>query len=441
MSDRYRPVDALAVWMWGRRVGAVAPHPERGFYAFRYDPEWVADGVELAPFTMPLAEGRTYVFDELAPETFHRLPAMLADSLPDRFGNALIDAWMAERGLTNEDFGPLDRLAYVGSRGMGGLEYRPPIDVPDTDQPTAISLADLVVAARHAVAGDVLPGIEARELVTQLVEVGSSAGGARPKALVAFHPHTYQIRSAHDPDLPDGFEQWILKLDGIGDTSADGHTTGLGSGAAYGRIEYAYHRMAVEAGITMSECRLLAEGPRHHFLTRRFDRGPGDSRNHLISLCALGHLDFNLPRAHSYDQYLDAVERLGLGLDARAEAYRRMVFNVMAMNRDDHTKNLAFLRREGRDWELAPAFDVTFAHNPAGAWTSQHQMAVNGKHDGITIEDLYAVGDRHDVPAFRRIVSDVRAAVDRWPDHAAAAEVPEEDTHRITEAIDTVSLA
>lgn len=424
--------------MWGRRVGAVAPHPDRGYFAFRYDPEWVATGVELAPFTMPLIDGHTYVFDDLATDTFHRLPAMLADSLPDRFGNALIDAWMAERGLTDEDFGPLDRLAYVGSRGMGALEYRPPIEVPGTHQPSAISLADLVIAARHAVAGDVAPGVDAADLVTQLIEVGSSAGGARPKALVAFHPHTYQIRSAHDPDLPEGFEHWILKLDGVGDTSADGHTTGLGRSAAYRRIEYAYHRMAEEAGIVMSECRLLAEGPRHHFMTRRFDRGPGEARHHLISLCALAHLDFNLPRAHSYDQYLDTVRRLGLGVDALAQAYRRMVFNVMAANRDDHTKNFAFLRREGREWELAPAFDITFAHNPAGAWTSQHQMAVNGKNDRISMSDLHDVGDRHDVPAFRRVVADVLAAVDRWPLHATAADVPGEDARRITDTIRAV---
>lgn len=425
----YQPVDAIEVWMWGRRVGALAENPRSGWYAFRFDPEWVAGGVEIAPLHMPLDEHRTYEFRDLDPTTFRRLPPAIADALPDRFGNALVDRWMAEQGVGTDQFTVLDRLAYAADRAIGALEFRPPALPPDAYQPTAVQLADIVIAARAAVFGDTAAHID-QASIEQLILVGSSAGGARPKAVVAYHPTTGQVRSAYR-DLPDGFEHWLFKLDGAGARALDGHSTGLGDGEEFGVIEYAYHLMASAAGVMMSRCELLPEGPRRHFITRRFDRTDDGTKRQAITLCGIAHLDFNLIGAHSYDQYLETVSQLNCGLDALAEAYRRMVFNVAAANCDDHTKNVAFLLRPDEGWELAPAYDVTFAHDPANTWTKQHLMSVNGKTLGVTLDDLYAVGARRDVPGYRKIVREVLAAVDAWPDFASPAGVSVGNTDRI----------
>jgi serine/threonine-protein kinase HipA len=425
----YAPVDIVEVLAWGARVGAVARNPATNRYAFAYDPDWVAGGVELAPLHMPLRE-EPYEFAGLDERTFLRLPPLLADALPDAFGNALVDAWMAEHGVARADISPLDRLAYAADRAMGALTFRPPARGPEDNAPTAIQLADLVVAARRVVSGT-LDDDGTGAVLDSLIHVGTSAGGARAKAVVAFNPTTSQVRSPHVPTEP-GFEQWIIKLDGTGATGLDGHGDGLGDSAPYGRIEYAYHHMAAEAGLTMSPCRLLAEGPRRHFMTRRFDRGDGGERHHVISLCALAHLDFNLTGAHSYDQYLQTVVALGLGPDDRAEAFRRMVFNVCAVNRDDHTKNQSFLRREHAGWELTPAYDVTHAYRADSHWTSRHLMSVNGRFEDITIDDLHTVGARHDVPGYKRIVREVLAATELWPTFADDTEVDDATTATIT---------
>lgn len=418
----YRPTDAVEVLAWGRRVGAVALDPGTGWYAFAYTPEWVDTGVELAPIHMPLRLA-PYEFPELAPTTFNGLPALLADALPDAFGNALVDAWMAERGIPTESITPLDRLAYAADRAMGALEFRPPaLRDADSDPPTAIQLADLVLAARLTVNGEFASNEMAHAALQQLIQVGTSAGGARAKAVVAFNPSTFQVRSAYQP-ASDGFEQWLIKLDGVSSTGLDGHGDDRGESAPYGRIEYAYSQMAQAAGVEMTPCQLLAEGPRRHFMTRRFDRGPAGERDHVTSLCALAHLDYNMTGAHSYDQYLQAVKALGLEPERLQQAYRRMVFNVMAVNRDDHTKNFAFLRRRGGGWELAPAFDITHAYRPDSPWTSRHLMAVNGKFEQITVDDLNAVGERNDVPGYRRVVREVGAAVGDWRDFASTAEL------------------
>ena len=418
----YSPVDVVEVVAWGTRVGAVALDPTTGWYTFAFGPEWIATGVELAPLHMPRSD-EPYEFPQLDRATFFGLPALLADALPDAFGNALVDAWMAEQAVTRDRITPLDRLAYAADRAMGALEFRPPARDAATDPPTALQLADLVLAARSAVRGDLATDEAAHAALRQLIHVGTSAGGARAKAVVAFHPATSQIRSAYGPSA-DGFEQWLIKLDGVSATGLDGHGDGLGQSAPYGRIEYAYSLMATEAGITMAPCRLLAEGPRRHFMTQRFDRDPATgARHHLLSLCAMAHLDFNQIGAHSYDQYLLTVDELGLGRQAMAEAYRRMVFNVAGVNRDDHTKNLAFRLRRGADWELSPAFDVTHAYRADSRWTSKHLMAVNGRFEDITLADLHAVGERHHIPGYRGIVRDVLDATDRWAELADAAEL------------------
>ncbi|MDZ4827157.1 MAG: type II toxin-antitoxin system HipA family toxin [Actinomycetota bacterium] len=431
----YEAVSVVEVYAWGQRVGAVALDPATNVYAFEYTPEWIAGGIELAPLHMPLQRG-TFEFADLSRATFLGLPAMLADALPDKFGNAIVDAWMAERGVSPDRISALDRLAYAADRAMGALEFRPPLRATTDEEPTALLLADLVVAARRLVAGELSGEDAARDAVPQLVTFGSSAGGARAKAVLAFDPTTWQVRSAY-ADLPEGFEQWLIKLDGVsGSTGLDGHGDGLGESAPYGRIEYAYHLMATGAGVDMTQCRLLAEGPRRHFMTRRFDRGTGGTRHHLMSLCAMAHLDFNLIGVHSYDQYLATVHRLDLGPDEVAQAYRRIVFNVAAVNRDDHTKNLAFLLPARGEWQLAPAFDVTHAYRPDSPWTAKHLMSVNGRFDEIALSDLREVAERHDVPGYRRIIREVLEVVADWPEFAARAELDETSTTAIAEDIE-----
>ncbi len=425
----YRPVDVIEVRAWGRRVGAVALDPDTGWYGFAYSKEWIAGGIDLAPLHMPLGE-QTYEFPQLRRETFYGLPPLLADALPDKFGNALVDAWMAEQGVAPTDITPLDRLAYAAERAMGALEFRPPARATARELPTAVQLADLVLAARRTVRGEFAGDETAHAALQQLIQVGTSAGGARAKAVVAFNPRTFQVHSAYD-EHPDGFEQWLIKLDGVSGTGMDGHGGGLGDSAPYGRVEFAYSEMAKAAGIDMMPCRLLAEGPRRHFMTERFDRGHAGERFHVISLCALAHLDYNLVATHSYDQYLQTVKALGLGTEDLAQAYRRMVFNVMGQNHDDHTKNFAFMRSEDSGWRLTPAFDVTHAHNPNSRWTSRHLMAVNGKFEGISLEDLREVGDRNDVPGYRRIIREVGQAVSAWASFAAGSDLDEETTSSI----------
>ncbi|HEY3943250.1 MAG TPA: type II toxin-antitoxin system HipA family toxin [Acidimicrobiales bacterium] len=428
----YRPADVIEVRAWGRRVGAVALNPTSGWYAFAYDRDWVRGGIELAPLFMGLRE-QPYEFPRLRRETFYGLPPLLADSLPDKFGNALVDAWMAEQGVRPQDITPLDRLAYAADRAMGALEFRPPARDATAERPTAVQLADLVLAARGAVRGEFVDDEATHAALQQLISVGTSAGGARAKAVVAFNPTTFQIDSAYGAPV-EGFEQWLIKLDGVSGSGMDGHGPDLGETTGYGRIEYAYSLMAGAAGIDMMPCQLLAEGPRRHFMTKRFERGPAGERLHVISLCGLAQLDYNLVGAHSYDQYLQSAKALGLGLDEIVEAFRRMVFNVMAVNNDDHTKNFAFLRGAEPEWRLSPAYDVMYAYNPNNQWISRHLMSVNGKFDHIDLDDIYQVGERNNVPGYRRVVREVRAAVERWADFAEESGVPGEDIKRIAAA-------
>ena len=431
----FESADLVEVWAWGALVGAVIEDPASGFYAFEYDPGWVATGVELAPLHLPSRAG-TFVFPELAPLTYLRLPALLADSLPDRFGNALVDAWLATQGVPSEQITPLDRLAYLSDRAMGALEFRPPAGAPVADL-GAVQLADLVVEARRAVSGNIAVGDDdALGALRQLVQVGTSAGGARAKAVVAYNTATGQIRSGQ-LEAPEGFEHWLVKLDGVAGYDPTREDDGFSDGAGFGQVEFAYHLMAVAAGVEMSVCRLLPEGPRTHFLTKRFDRGPGGVRHHLLSLCAMAHLDFNLPRVHTYEQYFQTIDALGLGPAAREQGFRRMVFNVASVNRDDHTKNLAFLLPAGGAWQLAPAFDVTHAHNSAeGTWTQAHQMSVNGRFDGIGRGDLEEVGDRFAVPGYRAVIGEVLDAVARWEDFAGQAGVSDAHVARIRGDLD-----
>ncbi len=417
----YRPVDLIEVRAWGATVGGVSIDPGLGYYVFEYDPKWQARGIELAPLTMPVSQS-LHVFPLLPEATYKRLPAMLADALPDDFGNALIDAWMAREGVPKSAITPLDRLAYLGARGMGALEFRPTRG-PRHRKATAVAISRLVVSARNALSGKFDGDRETEAAITNLIQVGTSAGGARAKAVIAWNPETLEIRSGQLPADP-GFDYWLLKLDGVGKDHE------LGTGGFYGRIEYAYYLMAKAAGIEMFESRLLEENDRAHFMTRRFDRQNG-SKQHIQTLCAMQHLDFKQRGTHDYNQYFQAIAALKLPETALEEGFRRMVFNVLAANCDDHTKNLSFLMDESGQWRLPPAYDVTHAYNPKGEWTYQHLMSVNGKFQGITRADLEAVGDRFLIPGYRRIITTVVEAVRRWPGFAETAGLPPDEMTRI----------
>ncbi|VXC01888.1 type II toxin-antitoxin system HipA family toxin [Pseudoclavibacter sp. 8L] len=414
----YRNVEVLRVEIFGRRVGAVAASATGRVFAFEYEPSWLRSGLQLAPLLMPAQTRgrRQFEFPQLNAETFMGLPPMLADSAPDRFGNGIIDAALAREGVAPGEVSALDRLSYVGRRGMGALTF-----IPDTAprlEPTSLELQRLVEAARAAVDGT-LDERGSTESLNQLLSVGTSAGGARAKAVVAYNPSTHEMR-AGGIAAPDGFEQWLLKLDGVG---ADQQ---LGAGGEYGRTEFAYSRMAAAAGVEMSETQLVEEGGRAHFFTKRFDRigtGADEQRLHMQSLCALAGADFNQVGVHDYASLFTTARQLGLEVagPVGVQLLRRASFNVLASNNDDHTKNHAFLMDESGVWSLAPAYDLTFAYNPAGAWTSQHLMSVDGEFGMITRRQLHALGDRFDVPGYRAVVGEVADAVARWREFADEA--------------------
>lgn len=405
-------IPVIEVRIWNTLVGAVASDPALGCYAFEYDEGWRRRGIELAPRMMPTtAPSPLFAFPALG-ESFKRLPGLLADALPDAFGNALIDAWMATHGVDGNEVTALDRLAYMGKRGLGALEFRPSKGASkESAQP--LQMKALVETARRVVQGDFGDDMHAQAALANIIKVGTSAGGARAKAVIAWNPVTHEIRSGQF-DVAPGFEHWLLKFDGVGKDME------LGTPADYGRIEYAYYHMAVAAGIVMSPCRLLEENGRAHFMTRRFDR-EGNEKYHLQSLCALSHLDYKQRATHAYEQYFLLISELRLGDEALAQAFRRMAFNILARNCDDHTKNFAFRLKPGGRWELAPAYDVTHAHNPKGEWTSQHLMSVNGRFDDIGRADLLTVADRFGVARAESLLGEVKAAVGNWAAFAGEA--------------------
>ena len=423
----YTPADVIEVFAWDRLVGAVVLDPSTNVYAFEYDDPWIEHGVDLSPIHLPRRRG-VFEFPELARATFYGLPAMLADALPDRFGNALVDAWMAEQGIDSGRVTALDRLAYASNRSMGALGFAPPAG-PSAAQISMVQLADLVTAARAQISGN-LGDADVHDALASLISVGTSAGGARAKAVLAYNPATGQMRSGQ-VQAPEGYEQWLLKLDGVGGP-VRAASDPFGESEDYGRIEYAYYLMATSAGLSMSPSQLLLEGPRAHFMTRRFDRGPRGERFHLQTLCALAHLDYNLARTHSYSSYFLTARSLGLGVSERQEMFRRVVFNVMAVNRDDHTKNVAFLLDEAGTWRLAPAYDVTHSFW-SGGWTQQHQMSVNGQFSDISLDDLRALGDLHEVPGIESVLDHTLEVTTHWRDFAATAGVREASTERISQ--------
>ena len=412
------------VTLWDRRIGAVAWDTDRQLGSFEYDPQFVGAGVEPAPLTMPVSRA-IYRFPELARSTYQGLPGAIADSLPDRFGNAVLDVWLARRGRDRASFTPVEQLLYIGTRGMGALEYHPPVESGEGGSDIDISaLADLAadVVAHRA---DLATRLDSEGLGL-LFRVGTSAGGARAKALIAWNEETDEVRTGQVP-APEGFEQWILKFDGVGSDDGD-----LGDPLGYGAVEYAYHRMAVQAGIVMTECRLFRDtAGRAHFMTRRFDRTRAGEKLHTLTLAGLAHYDFNQPGRYGYEDAFTVARRLGVPPADQEQLYRRMVFNVMARNQDDHTKNISFAMNPQGSWRTTPAYDVMWAYNPSGRWTSSHQMTINGRREGFTRADLENVARSVDVADPDRIIESVAEAVRDWAAHAADAGVQPELADRI----------
>ena len=411
------------VRMWGRTIGAVSLVDDHDTAAFQYTPEFARSGIEVSPLVMPLCE-RIHAFPQLPRGTFHGLPGLLADSLPDRFGNALIDAWLATQGRAPGSFDAVERLCYTGARGMGALEYAPatgpkPRDAGTVEIDALVQLASDVLSQRNHLRASFADPDKA-DALRDILRVGTSAGGARAKAVIAWNPETNEVRSGQVA-TDESFGYWILKFDGV----AGNRDRELEDPQGFGAIEYAYTQMARAAGITTSECRLFEEGGRRHFMSRRFDRLARGEKLHMQSLGALAHYDYNAPGAYSYEQALAVIRRLGLPMAAIEEQFRRMAFNIVARNQDDHVKNIAFLMDKAGRWSLSPAFDVTWSYNPDGIWTSRHQMSMNGKRDDFTLEDFRACAKGASMKRGRAetILAEVTAAVTRWPEFAAEAEV------------------
>jgi serine/threonine-protein kinase HipA len=423
------------VRLWGRTIGAVSLDAGEGTARFEYTPAFAKSGIEVSPLMMPLST-RVYSFPSLNLETFHGLPGLLADALPDRFGNALIDAWLAQQGRRADSFNAVERLCYVGSRGMGALEFEPVIGpVSRQSSPVAVDklveLASAVLTHRENLQV-YFHAKERANALKDIIRVGTSAGGARAKAVIAWNPETNEVRSGQ-VKAGDGFEYWLMKFDGV----SGNKDKELEDPKGYGAIEYAYHRMAVDAGITMSPSRLFEENSRRHFMTKRFDRLAGGEKLHMQSLCGLAHYDFNMAGAYSYEQALQVVRRLVLPMEAVEELYRRMVFNIIGRNQDDHVKNIAFLMDKSGKWSLSPAFDVTYSYQPTGQWTSLHQMALNGKRDGFVLDDFKACARLASLKRGRAevILQEVRKVIKRWPDYADEAGVFPEHRDRIQKTL------
>ena len=414
-----------AVNLWGRQIGAVLWDENRDVGVFEYTPEFSRSGIEVAPLTMPLRSG-VYDFPALNHDTFKGLPGMLADSLPDKFGNALINRWLAEQGRTTDSFDPVERLCYTGRRGMGALEFEPstgerreqggPVDIAPL-----VELANRVLAAREELTG-VLQGDDDHHALQEILRVGTSAGGARAKAVLAWNEETGQFHSGQLTAGP-GYTQWLVKFDGVSG-NADKE---LADPMGFGRLEYACYLLAKEAGVTMARSRLHEEGGRAHFMTQRFDRTADGKKLHMQSLCAMRHFDFNQARAYSYEQAIETIRILRLGREAIREQVRRALFNVFIRNQDDHTKNIAFLMDSSGGWSLSPAFDVVYAYNPNGDWTNEHQMSLAGKTDGFRLNDLLDFGKFADLKTTetKAIIGDIQSAIGRWFDCARLAQVPE----------------
>ncbi len=411
------------VRLWGTQIGAIIWHPNQEIGEFQYSNNIIESGIQLCPITMPL-RSTPYQFSTLNKDTYKGLPGLLADMLPDKFGNALIDQWLARHNREKSDFNPIERLCYIGQRGMGALEFYPatnhkqpgnsPIDIEQM-----VELASDILTARKIDVQLKDKDIDTQAL-TQILEIGTSAGGARAKAVIAWNEKTNTICSGHI-SATKGFSYWLIKFDGVNENSDKELNDPMG----FGRIEYAYYLCAIDTGIHMMECRILKEANRAHFMTKRFDRDDNGDKQHMMTLCGMAHFDYQLPGGTSYEQALDICKQLHLPMEDKLQLFKRMVFNVIMRNQDDHTKNIAFLMNRKGQWRLSPAYDVTYSFNPKGAWTSQHQMTINGKRDYFIHDDIIQVAKTAglNLAICRKIIKQVQETRDKWPTFAIQAGV------------------
>ncbi len=415
-----KKIQTAYVNIWGETVGAVSWR-EAGYAVFEYDKTFLRKGLDLSPVIMPIDDAirgdGIYEFPSLNKETFKGLPGLLADCLPDKFGNKIIDAWLTRHGRDTKSFTSVERLCYTGRRGMGALEFSPALNSrKEESAPVEIAhlveLAQAITTERDNLCTELVRDEKQNsDALQEIIRVGTSAGGARAKAVIAMDSKGH-IRSGQT-QAPKGYSYWLLKFDGVNDLE-------LGTSQGYGRIEYAYHLMARAAGIVMSECKLLEESGRAHFLTKRFDRVGGE-KIHMQSLCGIGHYDFNIPGAYGYEQAFAVMRRLKIPKSEAVQQFRRMIFNVVSRNQDDHTKNIAFLMDKSSKWELSPAFDVTYAHNPKGQWTNSHQMTINGKKEAFALKDFVRVGESIGVKKPLDIVAEIVEVVSQWSTYAQVA--------------------
>ncbi len=424
-------IEVAEVRLWGTLVGAVALSDVRDASSFEYAKDFLQSGIELSPLMMPL-DSNIYRFPQLIGDSFHGLPGLLADSLPDRFGNILIQAWLNRQGRTLASFSPIERLCYTGTRGMGALEFFPIIGESENISQTLeldelVQLASQVLRERNTLHSS-LSNEQRSDTLSKVLAIGTSAGGARAKAVIAWNPRTKEVRSGQ-VKADKGFEYWLLKFDGV----SSNKDKELNDPQGYGAIEYAYYLMAKKSGITMNPCHLLQEHERQHFMTKRFDRLPNGEKLHMQTLSALAHLDYNQASSHSYEDAFLVLQRLKLSNESREELFRRMTFNIIARNQDDHVKNIAFLMDKKGQWSLSPSYDVSYNYQPQGAWTGQHQMSMNGKRDNFTLKDFTEIAKFAQMVRGREseIVNEVCEAVSTWPDIASEIEISKDRIHEI----------
>lgn len=417
--------------MWGTTVGYL--HQEdNGIVGFQYDEYFLRSGIEISPVKMPLST-ITYTFPALPEITYHGLPGMVADSLPDRFGNIVISRYLESQGRTADSLSVIEKLCYTGKRGMGALEYEPSQEITTIDE--KVNLDALTKLASEILSEKEQIHIEKNDgLMAQLMECGSSVGGARAKTLIAWNPETNDVRSGQ-VEAGNGYEYWLLKFDNIKNNKDKDAQPDDGE---YTKVEYAYYLMALDAGIEMIECKLYKENGSAHFMTKRFDRkGKKGEKVHMQSLCALAHMDFNSPRIYSYEEAFVVMKQLKLPYSDFLQLFRRMIFNEYAKNYDDHTKNISFLMDKKGVWSLSPAYDVTFSYRKDSQWVNAHQMLINGKADNITEDDMLSVAQKVGIKKAdaEKCIKQVRVAVSKWEFFAKQTEMSEKNIKRIKEKI------
>ena len=412
-------VDVAKVKMFGMNVGSFSWDYAYNVARFEYDAQFVGKGIEPAPLMMPVRLGRIYSFGNLNREVFNGLPGMLADALPDTYGRALLDKWLSLTGRTASN--PVETLCFLGKRCMGALEFEPAIGLV-SDSNHIFEIDSLVEVAKEALSNKEAfeTNLEAdkKAAIAEILRLGTSAGGQRAKAIIAYNKKTGEVRSGQ-VDAPKGFEHYLIKLDGVSGNAGFKETEN------FGRLEYSFSIIAKKCGIAMTDCSIIEGNGRAHFLTKRFDRKNGE-KMHMQTLCGIAHYDFHLQRAYSYEQAFNVMRRLRLPYAQAEEMFRRMVFNVVIRNQDDHTKNISFLMDKNGKWNLSPAYDIGFAYNPNGVWTNTHQMSINGKYDNITRQDLLACASTNNIKNASDIINQVCQAVSEWPRIAKTCDVPQE---------------